>query len=80
MVTGDGGGGGWAVAVAVVEAWRGCDGDNNTIDDHIDIRAFSVASLYFCTIWTVNSDIYLLSTYFFKYIFQQILYHFLYLI
>ena len=32
--------------------------------------ASSAASLYFCSVWTVNSNISLLSIYFFKYIFQ----------
>ena len=39
-------------------------------------RASPAVSLCFCIVWTVNSNIYLLHTYFFKYIFQQILYLF----
>ena len=41
-----------------------------------NIRASPVACLNFYTVWTMNSDIYFLPTYFFKYTFQQILYHF----
>ena len=44
------------------------------------LRASLAASLNFCTVWSVNSCFNLLPTYFFKYTFQQILYHFLYLI
>ena len=40
------------------------------------LRASTTISLNFCTIWRVNSCIYLLPTYFFKYTFQQILSHF----
>ena len=40
------------------------------------LRASPATSLYFYTVWTVNSDIYLLPIYFFKYIFQQIFYPF----
>ena len=38
--------------------------------------ASPATSSNFCTIWRVNSSFYLLSTYFFKYIFQQIIYPF----
>ena len=37
-------------------------------------RASPAVSLNFCTIWRVNNNIYLLLTYFLKYIFQQTLY------
>ena len=40
------------------------------------IRVSPVVSLNFCIVWRVNSYIYLLPTYFFKYTFQQTLYHF----
>ena len=39
-------------------------------------RVSPTISPYFCTVWTVNGNILLLLIYFFKYIFQQILYHF----
>ena len=40
------------------------------------LRASTTISLNFCTIWRVNSCIYLLPIYIFKYTFQQTLYHF----
>ena len=43
---------------------------------YIRLRASLAVCLNFCTVWTMNSDIYLLPTHFFKYTFQQILYPF----
>ena len=42
----------------------------------IELRAFSTVYLNFCIICIVNNNIYFLPTYFFKYTFQQIIYHF----
>ena len=44
------------------------------------LRVSPAIYLNFCTVWIMNNDISLLSTYFFKFTFQQILYHFLHLI
>ena len=41
-----------------------------------NIRASLVVCLNFYTVWTINSNIYLLPINFFKYTFQQIFYHF----
>ena len=55
---------------------------NNTLvfTHFMFVRASLANSSNFCTVWRINSDFYILSTHFFKYSFQQILYPILYLI